>query len=79
MNTVRPIQNATGGFGGGNGQMSHLAPTYAIVLSLALVGGREGLDIIDRKAMWKWLGSLKQADGGFQMVYGGEEDVRSVL
>jgi protein farnesyltransferase subunit beta len=76
ITTVRPIQNAAGGFGGGNGQMSHLAPTYAIVLSLAMVGGREALDLIDRKAMWKWLGALKQADGGFQMSVGGEEDVR---
>ncbi|KAG9247261.1 CaaX farnesyltransferas-like protein beta subunit Ram1 [Calycina marina] len=76
MNTVRPIQNESGGFGGGNGQMSHLAPTYAILLSLAIVGGDEALGLIDRKAMWKWLGRLKQPDGGFQMSVGGEEDVR---
>jgi protein farnesyltransferase subunit beta len=74
--TVQPIQNATGGFGGGNGQMSHLAPTYAIILSLVIAGGQEALDVIDRKAMWKWLGSLKQPNGGFQMAIGGEVDVR---
>ncbi|KAG4034023.1 hypothetical protein MFRU_003g00020 [Monilinia fructicola] len=74
--TCRPIQNVTGGFGGGNGQMSHLATTYATVLSIAMVGGQEALDIIDRKAMWKWLGSLKMASGGFLMVVGGEEDIR---
>lgn len=74
--TVRPIQNATGGFGGGNGQMSHLAPTYAIILALAMVGGKDALDVIDRKAMWKWLGALKQPDGGIQMSVGGEVDVR---
>lgn len=74
--TVRSIQNPTGGFGGGNGQMSHLAPSYAVVLALALVGGHESFDVIDRKAMWKWLGSLKQPDGGFQMAVGGEVDVR---
>jgi protein farnesyltransferase subunit beta len=79
ISTARPIQNASGGFGGGNGQMSHLAPTYAIVLSLVIVGGSEALDLIDRKAMWKWLGTLKQPDGGFQMAVGGEEDVRYVL
>ena len=78
ISTVRPIQNAAGGFGGGNGQMSHLAPTYAIILTLAMVGGKEALDIIDRKAMWKWIGSLKQPDGGFQMSVGGEQDVRFV-
>jgi protein farnesyltransferase subunit beta len=79
ISTVRPIQNATGGFGGGNGQMSHLAPTYAIVLALAIVGGEEALDIIDRRAMWKWLGALKQLDGGFQVSVGGEEDIRYEL
>ena len=25
---------------------------------------------------WKWLGELKQSDGGFRMSVGGEEDVR---
>ena len=76
ITTVRPIQNRTGGFGGGNGQMSHLAPTYAVILSLAMVGGKEALDLVDRKAMWKWLGALKQPDGGFQVSVGGEEDMR---
>lgn len=76
VSTVRPMQNASGGFGGGHGQMSHLAPTYAILLSLAMVGGEEALDLIDRRAMWKWLSVLKQEDGGFQMSVGGEEDVR---
>lgn len=74
--TVLPIQNVTGGFGGGNGQMSHLAPTYAIILALAIVGGDEALDLIDRKAMWKWLGSLKHPEGGFHMANGGEVDIR---
>lgn len=27
---------------------------------------------------WRWLGQLKQADGGFQVSLGGEQDVRSV-
>jgi len=76
ISTVRPMQNSTGGFGGGHGQMSHLAPTYAIILSLAIVGGEDALEIIDRKAMWRWLGTIKQRDGGFQMFIGGEEDVR---
>ncbi|RKF64769.1 Protein farnesyltransferase subunit beta [Erysiphe neolycopersici] len=76
MATIRSIQNVTGGFGGGFGQLSHLAPTYAIILALAIVGGPDSFDIIDRRAMWKWLGSLKQPDGGFQMAIDGEEDVR---
>ena len=43
-----PLQNASGGFGGGHGQISHLAPSYATTLSLALV---DGLHIINRKTM----------------------------
>lgn len=76
IETVRPMQNDGGGFAGGFGQTSHLATTYAIVLSLALVGGEDAYEVIDRRSMWKWLCSLKQPDGGFQMAVGGEEDVR---
>jgi protein farnesyltransferase subunit beta len=32
--------------------------------------------MIDRKAMWHWLGRLKQPDGGFQICEGGEVDTR---
>lgn len=70
------MQNASGGFGGGHGQFSHLAGTYAVILSLALVGGAEAYSFIDRESMWKWLGRLKQPNGGFQVCEGGEEDVR---
>jgi protein farnesyltransferase subunit beta len=73
METLRPLQNPTGGFGGGHGQYSHCAGTYAAVLALAAVGG---LGVVDRKAMWHWLGTIKQADGGFCMAFGAEEDIR---
>lgn len=76
VETARPLQNPGGGFGGGFGQMSHLATSYATVLALMLVGGEESYEMIDRRTMWKWLCSLKQPDGGFQMAVGGEEDVR---
>lgn len=76
--TARSMQNEEGGFGGGGRQLSHLATSYAIVLSLALVGGEEAYEAVDRKAMWKWLCSLKQPDGGFQVCLGGEEDIRYV-
>ncbi|TLD14434.1 uncharacterized protein PgNI_04205 [Pyricularia grisea] len=74
--TARSMQNEYGGFSGGHGQTSHLATTYAVVLALAIVGDEEGLSFIDRKALWKWLCDLKEADGGFRMSLGGEEDVR---
>lgn len=51
MKTFAPAQNASGGFGGGHGQISHLAPSYAVVLSLAMVGGSESVDLIDRRAL----------------------------
>ncbi|KAI0541937.1 terpenoid cyclases/protein prenyltransferase alpha-alpha toroid [Xylaria digitata] len=74
--TARSIQNESGGFGGGFGQQSHLATTYAMVLSLAIVGGEDAYQIIDRRAMWKWLCTLKEPDGGFRLTLGGEIDVR---
>lgn len=33
-------------------------------------------DSINRKNLWHFLGQLKQADGGFNMTTGGEEDIR---
>lgn len=78
VDTARSMQNESGGFGGGGGQTSHLATTYATVLSLAMVGGEEAFEVIDRRALWKWLSRLKQPDGGFQVCVGGEEDIRYV-
>lgn len=51
LETCTPMQNPTGGFGGGHGQTSHAAPSYAAVLSLAMVGGRDALNLIDRRAL----------------------------
>ncbi|KAJ5596463.1 hypothetical protein N7450_002921 [Penicillium hetheringtonii] len=76
IESLRPMQNPTGGFGGGHGQVSHLASSYAAILSLAMVGGSDAFALVDRKTMWQWLGNLKQSDGGFRVCEGGEEDVR---
>ena len=51
LDTFSPLQNPSGGFGGGHGQISHAAPSYAVVLSLAMVGGHESLDMIDRRTL----------------------------
>ena len=51
LETLTPMQNPSGGFGGGPGQTSHSAPSYAAVLSLAMVGGHEALNLIDRRAL----------------------------
>ncbi|KAL0941898.1 prenyltransferase and squalene oxidase [Colletotrichum truncatum] len=76
IKTVGTMQNPGGGIGGGHGQNSHLATTYAVVLALAIVGGEDAYDAIDRKAMWRWICSLKRPEGGIQMTLGGEVDVR---
>ncbi|KAF2465432.1 terpenoid cyclases/Protein prenyltransferase [Lindgomyces ingoldianus] len=72
-------QHPMGGYGGGHGQLPHLAATYAAVLSLVIVGGTEAYDSINRKSMWQYLGQMKQLDGGFTMSPGGEEDIRGAF
>ena len=56
-------QNADGGFGGGPGQLSHLAPTYAASNALALLDDREALEVVDRAALARWLKTLWRPDG----------------
>lgn len=74
--TFNLAQHPTGGFGGGFGQLPHLACTYAALLSLAMVGGTATYESVNRKTMWQYLGRMKQSDGGFTMAEGGEEDIR---
>lgn len=45
--TLKSCQNPDGGFGGGPGQISHLAPSYCSVVALAYIG-EEGYDLVDR-------------------------------
>lgn len=47
LDTLRACQNPDGGFGGGPGQISHLAPSYAAVSALAYAG-EEAWSMIDR-------------------------------
>ncbi|GAA5901755.1 hypothetical protein JCM8208_003577 [Rhodotorula glutinis] len=75
VQTLGRCQNPDGGFGGGPGQLSHLAPSYAAVCALAYAGD-EGWNSIDRQGMYRFLLSLKQPDGSFIMHDGGEVDVR---
>lgn len=46
------MQSGSGGFGGGHGQTAHCASSYAITLSLAMVGGQEAFTLIDRLAWY---------------------------
>lgn len=44
-----------------------------------MAGGTETYDMINRKSLWHFLGRMKQADGGFTMAEGGEEDIRGAF
>ncbi|XP_062823277.1 protein farnesyltransferase subunit beta isoform X3 [Anolis carolinensis] len=70
-------QSPSGGFGGGPGQHPHLAPTYAAVNALCIIGTEEAYNVINREKLLEYLYSLKQPDGSFIMHIGGEVDVRS--
>ena len=77
LQTLRTCQHPDGGFGGGPGQLAHLATTYAVVLSIAIIGLSEGYDLIDRTKLYRWLMALKVTDGGFRIHHGGEVDARA--
>lgn len=69
-------RSQSGGFGGGPGQYAHLAPTYAAVNSLCIIGTERAYTAIDRKSLKKFLWSIKESSGAFRMHVGGEIDVR---
>ncbi|KAK6635106.1 hypothetical protein RUM44_000355 [Polyplax serrata] len=71
-------QSPDGGFGGGPDQFPHLAPTYAAVNALCILGTEEAYKIIDREKLLKFLWKLKQPDGSFEMHEGGEIDMRGI-
>eukprot|EP01029_Cantina_marsupialis_P021461 TRINITY_DN5140_c1_g2_i1.p1 TRINITY_DN5140_c1_g2~~TRINITY_DN5140_c1_g2_i1.p1 ORF type:complete len:445 (+),score=132.66 TRINITY_DN5140_c1_g2_i1:1181-2515(+) len=73
---VGACQNERGGFGGSPYSMSHLAPSYSAVMSLAIMGD-SALDIIDRGSYYRFLLSMKAENGGFHMHEHGEVDCRS--
>eukprot|EP00727_Mastigamoeba_balamuthi_P009844 m51a1_g5482 hypothetical protein (395) ;mRNA; f:311850-313386 len=77
VKTLAACQSPTGGFGGGPGQLAHLAATYAAVRALMVVGTRDAYECIDRAALYRWLLSLKRADGSFMTHADGESDVRA--
>lgn len=70
-------QHKDGGFGGGPGQLGHLAPTYAAVLSIAVLGTREAYELVDVAKMREFLLSLWEEDGGCRMHDDGEVDLRA--
>uniref|UniRef100_A0A0D6R496 Protein farnesyltransferase subunit beta n=1 Tax=Araucaria cunninghamii TaxID=56994 RepID=A0A0D6R496_ARACU len=69
-------QDPNGGYGGGPGQMPHLATTYAAVNTLVTVGGEMALASINREKMLNFLFRMKDPSGAFRMHDAGEMDVR---
>ncbi|XP_050510298.1 protein farnesyltransferase subunit beta isoform X2 [Diabrotica virgifera virgifera] len=69
-------QSPNGGFGGGPGQIPHLATTYAAVNALVILGTEEALNVINRKKLQEFLWRVRQVDGSFQMHENGEVDIR---
>lgn len=72
--------NDGGGFGGGPGQLPHLAPTYAAVCSICILGRfwKGAYDIINRPKLAEFLNSRRKPDGSFTMHDDGEVDIRGV-
>eukprot|EP01101_Sappina_pedata_P009941 TRINITY_DN6145_c0_g1_i1.p1 TRINITY_DN6145_c0_g1~~TRINITY_DN6145_c0_g1_i1.p1 ORF type:complete len:378 (+),score=91.13 TRINITY_DN6145_c0_g1_i1:1-1134(+) len=71
-------QSELGGFGGGPGQLSHLAPSYAAVNALVTLGTPEALAVVNRPKMYQFLMKMKDTEiGGFRIHEDGELDVRS--
>lgn len=66
-----------GGYGGGPGQIAHLATTFAAVNSLISATSEEALDSIDRAKLVRFLHRMKQPDGSFSMHDDGEIDSRA--
>ncbi|XP_065845362.1 protein farnesyltransferase subunit beta-like [Oscarella lobularis] len=73
---LKRCQARDGGFGGGPGQLAHLAPTYAAVLALCTIGTEEAYNAIDRKSLQNYLLSMHTDEGAFMMHHDGELDVR---
>lgn len=78
IDSIKVLQLKSGGFGGGHGQIAHLASTYAAVMALCIVGTDTAYNIIDRKTLYDWMLRLKQPDGSFLMHEGGEKDARAI-
>ncbi|XP_078431491.1 prenyltransferase family protein [Wolffia australiana] len=70
-------QNDEGGYGGGPGQLPHLATTYAAVNSLITVGSGRAYSSVNRHETYSFMMRMKDVSGGFRMHENGEIDVRA--
>ena len=56
--------------------LAHLAPTYAAVNALAIIGTPAAYNVINRALLYQWLFSLRLTNGAFVMHIDGEVDSR---
>ncbi|KNH09477.1 hypothetical protein XU18_0162 [Perkinsela sp. CCAP 1560/4] len=79
--TIDQDPYSPGGYGGCQGQMPHLASTYAAVNSLLIIGGTnypDAYEAIHRESLQKWIDTLyNPQEGSFRMHADGEVDVRA--
>jgi len=58
--------------------MPHLAPTYAAICALCIIGTEEAFMSINKENLYKFLLSLRLPNGSFRMHKYGESDVRAI-
>lgn len=77
INFMKECAYHEGGYGGGPGQIAHLATSFAAVNALITISSEEALDSIDRVGLVRFLHKMKQPDGSFTMHDDGEIDSRA--
>ena len=78
VNFLGNCQDPDGGYAGGPGQLAHLAPTYAAVNALTIIGTEAAYNLTNREKLVQWLDRLRNEDGSFMMHEDGEVDIRGV-
>lgn len=74
---MKECAHKDGGYGGGPGQIAHLATTFAAVNGLITTASEEALESIDRVNIVRFLHRMKQSDGSFSVHDDGEIDSRA--
>lgn len=67
-----------GGYGGGPGQIAHIATTFASVNAIIALCSTKALESIDRLGIYNFFKRMKQPNGSFTMHDDGESDSRAV-
>eukprot|EP00803_Ostreobium_quekettii_P001825 evm.model.scf_234.7 EVM.evm.TU.scf_234.7 scf_234:77935-79852(+) len=76
---LRRCQHPSGGYGGGPGQLPHLASSYAAVAAALTIGGPAALASVHRSSMFDFILRMcvpPESGGGMAVHEGGEVDVR---